>query len=79
MHQKVPVLLLHPPIVPLCEDSIFNTSARISCQPDAFVGLEGVHRLDEPDGTDGDQVLLLLRLGVVFFEDAVSKANLSRV
>ena len=30
LHQKVPVLLLHPPIVPLCEDSIFNTSCCVS-------------------------------------------------
>ena len=78
MHQKVPVLLLHPPIVPLCEDSIFNTPAGVGRQLDAPVGAEGVHRLDEPYGADGDQILLIGRLGVVFFEDAFLKANLPR-
>lgn len=78
MHQKVPVLLLHPPIVPLCEDSIFDAPARICSQPDTLVGAERVHRLDEPDGTDRDQILLVIRLGVVLFEDASLKANLLR-
>ena len=43
-----------------------------------FVGAERVHRLDEPDGTDRDQILLVIRLGVVLFEDAFLKANLPR-
>lgn len=78
MHQKVPVLLLHPPIVPLCEDSIFNTPGRIGCQADFFVRLEGVHGLDQADGADGDQILLVGSLGVVLLEDASLKANLPR-
>ena len=79
MAQKVHGFLHEPPFVPLRQYSIFNTSACIGGQADALVGAEGVHRLDEADGADGDQILLLLGLGVVFFEDAVSKANLSRV
>ena len=78
MHQKVPVLLLHPPIVPLCEDSILNAPACIRRQTDALVGPERVHRLDQSDGPDGDKVLLIVRLGVVLFEDASLKANLPR-
>ena len=61
------------------QDFIFNTPAGVCCQTDALVGLEGVHGLDEADRADGDQILLLFGLRVVFFEDAVSKANLSRV
>lgn len=78
MHQKVPVLLLHPPIVPLCEDSILNTPARICCQTDTLVGPERVHRLDKPDGADRDEILLIVRLRVVLLEDASLKANLPR-
>jgi len=78
LHQKVPVLLLHPPIVPLCEDSIFNTSAGVGGEADALVGAERVHRLNQSDGADGDQILLIVRLRVVLFEDAFLKANLPR-
>lgn len=78
MHQKVPVLLLHPPIVPLSEDSIFNTPARICCQADALVRAEGVDGLDQADRADGDQVVLMVGLGVVLLEDAFLKANLPR-
>ena len=57
---------------------IFDAPARIRSQPDTLVGAERVHRLDEPDGTDRDQILLVIRLGVVLFEDAFLKANLPR-
>lgn len=78
MHQKVPVLLLHPPIVPLSEDSIFNAPRRISSQLDAPVCPEGVDGLDESNGADGDQILLIVRLCIVFLDDASLKANLPR-
>ena len=72
-------LPLHLPLRPkMHEDFIFNTSAGVGRQLDAPVGAKGVHRLDEPYGADGDQILLIGRLGVVFFEDASLKANLPR-
>ena len=49
------------------QDLIFNTSAGVGGEADALVGAEGVHRLDEADGADGDQILLIGCLRVVFF------------
>ena len=74
MHQKVPVLLLHPPIVPLCEDSILNTSRGVGGESCAFGVVKGRDGLDEADGADGDQILLVGSLGVVLLEDAFLKA-----
>ena len=72
-------LPLHLPLRPkMHEDFILNTPAGVGRQLDAPVGAEGVHRLDEPYGADGDQILLIGRLGVVFLEDASLKANLPR-
>ena len=62
----MPVLLLHPPIVPLCEDSILYAAGGVGRKARALLGLEGRNALDEPDGTDGDEIVLLLGLGVVF-------------
>ena len=67
MHQKVPVLLLHPPIVPLSEDSIFNAPGCIGGQAGAFTGIKRGDALDQPDGSDGNEVLLVGSLGVVLF------------
>ena len=61
------------------EDLIFDAAGGVGGELDLFVGAEGVDGLDETDRADGDQVLLVGGLGVVFLEDAVSKANLSRV
>lgn len=60
------------------EDFIFNASARICCQADALVRAEGVDGLDQADRADGDQVVLMVGLGVVLLEDAFLKANLPR-
>ena len=54
LHQKVPVLLLHPPIVPLSEDSIFYTTSGVGGQLNPLVRAEGIDRLDKPDRSDGD-------------------------
>lgn len=43
----------------------------ISDQSDLSVGAEGVHGLDKSDGADGNEILLLRRLGVVFLENMV--------
>ena len=60
------------------EDLIFNASRGVGGEFDLLVGAEGVHGLDEADRADGDQVLLVGGLGVVFLEDASLKANLPR-
>ena len=76
MHQKVPVLLLHPPIVPLCEDSIFYTTSGVGGQLDSLVRAEGIDRLDEPDRSDGDQVLLVSGLRVILLDDVGHQAQI---
>ena len=57
------------------EDLIFNASAGIGGQAHVFVRLEGGHPLDEADGTDGEQVVLISALGVVFFDDVRHQAQ----
>ena len=49
------------------QDLIFNTPAGIGGQPDVFVRLKGGDPLDEANGANGDQVVLVPGLGVVFF------------
>lgn len=72
-------LALQLPLRPkMHQDLIFNTSAGVGGEADALVGAERVHRLDQSDGADGDQILLIVRLRVVLFEDAFLKANLPR-
>ena len=51
------------------EDSIFNAAAGVGRKPRPAAGIKGVHRLHEPDGADGNKVLLISRQGVVFFYD----------
>ena len=50
-----------------CEDSIFHTSGSVSCQACSFVRVKGFNALDQPDGPNGDQILLVRCLGVIFF------------
>lgn len=49
------------------QDFIFHTPGGIGGQPCPFGGVKGGDSLDESDGTDGNQVLLVGGLGVVFF------------
>ena len=51
------------------EDLVFNAAAGIGAETDVFVGIEGVDRLDQPDGADGHQIVLLILPAVVFFND----------
>ena len=51
------------------EDSIFNAAACISGKPRPAGGVEGVHCFHQANGADGDQVLLITRQGVIFFDD----------
>lgn len=41
------------------QDFIFNAPAGIGGQPDIFIRFEGGDALDEPDGPNGDQVVLI--------------------
>ena len=54
---------------PFCEDSIFNAAAGIGGKPGPAGAVKGVHRLDQADGADADQVILIPRQGIVFLGD----------
>ena len=58
------------------EDLIFNASRGVGGEFDLLVGAEGVHGLDEADRADGDQVLLVGGLGVVFLDDMGHQAEI---
>lgn len=50
-----------------CEDSIFNATAGITGKLAGPRRVKGIHRFDEPDGPDGDQIILRRRGRIVFF------------
>ena len=60
------------------EHLILHTAGGVGSQADLSLRAEGIHGLDKPDGADGNQILLIVRLRVVLFEDASLKANLPR-
>lgn len=60
------------------EDLILNASAGVGSKADTPVWFEGIHRFDQADGTDGDQILLFLCLGIVFFGRLKQKEKFSR-
>ena len=51
------------------EDSIFNAAAGISGKPCLACGIKGIYRFHQPDGADGNKILLITRQGVIFFYD----------
>ena len=51
------------------EDSIFNAAAGISGKPRLACGIKGIYCFHQPDGADGNKILLIARQGVVFFYD----------
>ena len=57
------------PAAEMHEDLIFNTPAGISGELGPLAVIKGGHRLDEPDGADGDQVFLIPIAGVVFLDN----------
>ena len=59
------------------EDLILNASAGVGSKADTPVWFEGIHRFDQADGTDGDQILLFLCLGIVFFDNMCHKAQVA--
>ena len=60
--------LFHPK-VRWGEDSIFNAAAGISGKPRLACGIKGIYRFHQPDGADGNKILLITRQGVIFFYD----------
>ena len=60
--------LFHPK-VRWGEDSIFNAAACISGKPRLACGIKGIYRFHQPDGADGNKILLIARQGVIFFYD----------
>lgn len=56
-------------LIPLCTDSIFNAPRPERSKPVSFARVERVHRLDEPDRADGNQLLLLVAGDVVLLHD----------
>ena len=51
------------------EDSIFNAAACISGKQRLACGIKGIYRFHQPDGADGNKILLITRQGVIFFYD----------
>ena len=60
-------------MIPLSEDCIFNASGRIARKPDSLGAVKGVDRFDQPDGADGNQVVLFGRVGVVLLNNVGDK------
>ena len=60
--------LFHPK-VRWGEDSIFNAAACISGKPRLACGIKGIYRFHQPDGADGNKILLVAWQGVIFFYD----------
>ena len=60
------------------EDLVFDAPGGVGGQAGALVGVEAGDPLDEADGADGDQVLLVGALGVVFFGRVKQKEEFSR-
>ena len=60
------------------EDLVFDAPGGVGGQAGALIGVEAGDPLDEADGADGDQVLLIGTLGVVFFEQVKQKEEFAR-
>ena len=72
-----PIFLGPCPLPHCCEDSIFHTPGGIGCQPGAFGRIECRDAFDQPDGPDGDQILLICRLGIIFFHNMGHQAQVA--
>ena len=60
------------------EDLIFYTPCSIRRQPDIFLRLIAGDALNQPDGADGDQVVLVYGLGVIFLKRIPTREDFSR-
>lgn len=63
------------PAAEVHQNFIFNTPAGIGGKAHVLVRPEGGDALDEPDGADGDQVVLVVGLGVVFLKGLLQETN----
>ena len=59
------------------EDLIFNTPGGVGGEFDVLFQAVGADGLDEADGADGDQILLIGFGGVVFFHDMGNQAEVA--
>ena len=53
---------LHP-------DLIFDAPAGIGGEPRLACGIKGIYCFHQPDGTDGNKIILITGQGIVFFDD----------
>ena len=47
----------HLAVPKIHQNLIFNTAGRIGCQFDVLTSIKGIDGFDQPDGTDGNQIL----------------------
>ena len=57
------------------EDLVFDAPGGVGGQAGALVGVEAGDPLDEADGADGDEILLIGTLGIVLFHDMGHQAQ----
>ena len=60
------------------ENFIFNAAGGVGGQAGALLRVKAGDALDEADGADGDQVLLVGALGIVFLEQVKQKEEFAR-
>ena len=58
------------------ENLVLHAPAGIGCQPDVFIRLEGGNPLDEPDGPNGDEIILVAGLDVILFQNVGHQAQI---
>lgn len=63
-------------VEPLGEDSIFNTACGIRGQAHVLFRPVAGNALDQADGADGDQVVLIDVLGVIFFNNMCHQSHI---
>ena len=55
----------------------FNTPGSVRCQPVSFVGVESDDCLDQPDRSDGEQILGIFLQILIFFDHMGDKPQIS--
>lgn len=63
-------------MTPLGEDCILNTAGGVSSKPHISVRFKSGDPFDKPNGSDGDEVVLVPRLGIVFFDNMGYQAEI---
>ena len=58
------------------QNFIFDAARSVGGKFDSPARAEGVDRLDQADGADGDQVLLIAGLGIILFDDVRHQAEI---